>query len=229
MLIDTVHTLETPEGIDLELYLAGPAVRALAAVIDFGIRVVLFIVVMIVFGAMGTLGFGLMAIAAFLLEWFYPVFFEVRSGATPGKKMLNLAVVHGNGTPITWRASVLRNLMRTADFFPALYVTGLITTLVSHRFQRLGDILADTLVVHRRETARRDNLLDGRVEAPQLSFTREEQSALIDFAERSGRLSGARSEELAAMLAPLTGENGGAAREKLSAWGRYLASGREPR
>ena len=40
---------------------------------------------------------------------------------------------------------MLRNLLRVADFLPAAYVTGLMSCLLSRRFQRLGDLVADTM------------------------------------------------------------------------------------
>jgi hypothetical protein len=61
-----------------------------------------------------------MLLALFLLEWFYPVFFELRSGATPGKRAVGLTVVHADGTPVGPSASLLRNLLRALDFLPAV-------------------------------------------------------------------------------------------------------------
>ena len=51
-------------------------------------------------------------IIAFLLEWGYPVYFELTDGATPGKRLLSLRVVQHDGSPLTLSAALLRNLVR---------------------------------------------------------------------------------------------------------------------
>ena len=55
----------------------------------------------------------------FLLEWFYLVVFELSlAGATPGKRVMGIAVVMDNGLPVNdTAASITRNLLRAADFF----------------------------------------------------------------------------------------------------------------
>jgi uncharacterized RDD family membrane protein YckC len=67
-------------------------------------------------------------------------------GMTLGKRLFRIRVVMADGTPITFKAAVVRNLLRPADFLPALYVTGLISTFVNPRAQRLGDLAAETMV-----------------------------------------------------------------------------------
>jgi uncharacterized RDD family membrane protein YckC len=115
--VDTLRRFETPEGIEIELRLAGPVPRAGAFAIDLLIRFGLYLVLLPLAGLAGV-GVGLILLALFLLEWFYPVFFELRSGATPGKRAVGLVVVHADGTPVGPSASLLRNLLRALDFLP---------------------------------------------------------------------------------------------------------------
>ena len=112
-LLDTVRSYETPEGIALELRLAGPVVRALAWIIDLGIRVALYLALIYGLALFGGVGTGLMLIGLFLIEWFYPTLFEVLRGATPGKQAMGLTVIHDNGTPLGWAAGLIRNLRTT--------------------------------------------------------------------------------------------------------------------
>jgi uncharacterized RDD family membrane protein YckC len=147
LLLDTVRLNETPEGVDLGLTVAGPVPRAAAFAMDFGIRFVLFLMLAPLMALSGV-GVGLVLIGAFLLEWLYPVAFEVWSGATPGKRAMGLAVVHDDGTPIGLPASLVRNLLRTVDFLPVFYGVGLIASLADPDFRRLGDLAAGTLVIH---------------------------------------------------------------------------------
>ena len=151
-MLDTLRRVPTPEGFELTLRLAGPVPRALAYAIDIAIRAAIYLALSMSLPALVGGGTGLMLIAAFLLEWFYPVAFEVWwGGATPGKRAFGLAVLSDNGTPVTFGASVTRNLLRAVDFLPMLYAFGLVSMLVSRDFKRLGDLAAGIQFAEGRE------------------------------------------------------------------------------
>jgi uncharacterized RDD family membrane protein YckC len=196
--IDTLRRFETPEGVEITLRLAGPVPRAAAFVIDLAVRAGLYLVLLPLAGLAG-LGMGLLLLALFLLEWLYPVFFELRRGATPGKRAMGLVVVHADGTPVGPSASLLRNLLRALDFLPVLYGLGLAAMLVDRDFRRLGDFAAGTLVIHR-EPAVPAAALPARVPlAPPQPLDLAMQQAILAFAERSASLSPSRRVELAAL------------------------------
>ena len=225
-MFDTVCTLETPEGAALQLRPAGPVVRALAWSIDLLIRGAILIVFGIVAGWLGELGTGIYLLAIFLVDWFYNVFFEVTRGATPGKRRMGLKVIHDNGTPIGWSASLLRNLLRVVDFLPFLYGLGLTWSLFHPQAKRLGDLAAGTLVVYRVEADdyHLPKTLDRvAAQAAPTALDYPTQQAIIGFAERAPQLSAARRIELADLLEPLHGERGEAADEKLMAYARWVA------
>ena len=115
--LDTVQPFETPEGVDLSLIPAGPIPRVLAWGIDLLIRIFTYSALFSFFPHFGAFGIGLLWISIFVVEWFYPVFFEVRSGSTPGKKRFGLQVLHDDGTPAIPRE--LR-LSGSCDGFPFL-------------------------------------------------------------------------------------------------------------
>jgi len=217
-MLDTTRPIETPEGIELALRVAGPSVRALAWAIDFGIRIIVYIILLILLSNLGKFGIGLLLISIFILEWFYPVLFEVyKQGATPGKRKMKIKVLHERGTPVNWSASMIRNLLRTIDFLPFLYGFGLITMLINKDFKRIGDLAAGTVVVYEEEL-----LLGGKAAIPKeqpltipVKLGLEEQQAIINFADRGQQLSKARSIELANIVTPLTGETGEAAIKRL--------------
>jgi uncharacterized RDD family membrane protein YckC len=194
--VDSLRRFETPEGIEIELRLAGPVPRAGAFAIDLLIRVALYIAITPLAGLAG-LGVGLMLLALFLLEWFYPVFFELRSGATPGKRAVGLTVVHADGTPVGPSASLLRNLLRALDFLPLFYAVGLVAMLMDRDFRRLGDLAAGTLVVYREAADKAPKLPRHQPIAPPVEMTPALQQAVLAFAERSTELSPARRAELA--------------------------------
>lgn len=207
--LDTVVTAETPEGILLELRPAGAAVRFYAFVLDWGIRLVVLYLAAIVATVMGGLGTAFFLILFFLLEWFYPVVFELTaSGATPGKRVFSLRVVMDNGLPVTPAASVTRNLLRTADFLPLAYGGAVVSMLVRRDAKRLGDIAAATLVVHAPRAGRKITLPEVAAIPPARPLSSRDQAALLALAERAPTLSGDRLDELAAMAAPAAGVAG---------------------
>ena len=201
---DNRYIIEIPEGAELSLHPAGPWVRAMAMLIDWLIKAGIMIALSIIFALAGAAGQGIYLICYFLLTWFYPVAFEVlRNGQTPGKKSYNIRVVSADGTPLTFASSLLRNLLRTVDFLPFFYVSGIVCCVLNRKFQRIGDLAAGTLVVYVPTKLKRPQLDEGKAIAPPEGLTTEEQRTLVDFVERSAALSDARQQELAHVLQPL--------------------------
>lgn len=221
--LDTVHTFETPEGVDLRLRVAGPVPRALAFVLDALIRYTVLFVLSMILLPLAELGVGAFLIMLFLMEWFYPVLFEVTRGATPGKKAMGLIVVHDNGTPIGWPASLIRNLLRVIDFFPLFYGLGLLSMLINRQFKRLGDLAAGTLVVYTESTRRNEVMIEAEARVLPVPLAVDEQRALLDFAERSTTLAPGRVVELAEIIST---ERGAAAVESVLGYARWLERGR---
>ena len=90
-MLDTSRSIETPEGVELGLRLAGPVGRGYAWMIDLLIRFAVYIALGTVTGIFGAFGMGLYLIIVFLMEWFYPVIFELyNNGATPGKRSMGI-------------------------------------------------------------------------------------------------------------------------------------------
>jgi uncharacterized RDD family membrane protein YckC len=225
-LIDTLGFYEIPEGVRLEFRLAGPVVRAAAWAIDTLIRGGLIMVLAIVFSVLGGVGTALVLISIFLIEWFYPVIFEIHNGATPGKKAMGIKVIQDSGIPVTPAASVIRNFLRIADFLPFLYAAGLIAMMCNREFKRLGDLAAGTLVVYQDEKRDRSAPPSDRVEKPPVEMSEEDQLTLLQFSERAESLSTARREELAGLLSELTRREGEAAVDTLYAYANWILKGR---
>lgn len=209
MPLDTLYTAETPEGIALSLRPAGVVARALAYAVDFGIRLGLFFVIAMVAGALGGMGSAVLLISYFALEWFYPVAFELAlGGATPGKRMMGIQVVMDSGLPLTPGASVIRNLLRAADFLPFLYAAGAACMLLRADFKRLGDIAAGTLVVYAESVRLHGEVPAAEPLAPARPLAQREQVAILAWAGRATRLTPERLEELAHMAAPVIPDDG---------------------
>jgi uncharacterized RDD family membrane protein YckC len=177
-------------------------VRALAFAIDLGLRGLALGVLFIGLAMLGKLGAGLGSILLFVVSWWYMVLFEVlNQGRSPGKQWMGLRVVHDDGTPVGWSASLLRNLLRVVDLLPFGYFLGAISCLQHPHFKRLGDIAAGTLVIYREQSHTRPELPQAQPRRPPFTLTLTEQRAILGFAERQAELSPARADELAAILA----------------------------
>jgi len=204
-LLDTRYRVEIPGGIELEAQVVGPIPRFFAFAIDIVIRAVLFIAASIASIPFGTLGFGFWMIFLFLIEWFYPVLFEVFwHGQTPGKRAMGISVIHDDLTPVSFGTSLVRNLLRTVDFLPFFYLAGVVTMLSNQRFQRLGDLAAGTLVISVRESSPPASVENITPLAPSTLLQRNEQTSIIDFLHRSQQLSQPRQQELASILEGVT-------------------------
>jgi uncharacterized RDD family membrane protein YckC len=144
--------IQTPEGCRFSLPLAGPITRFLAWLIDLLIVLAIILAVCIalsIFGViLGDLAGMLLFLAAFgvwfgygiVLEWFW-------NGQTVGKKILRLRVVDEHALRLTFSQVVIRNLLRMADMQPAFYLLGGIVCVLSRKLQRLGDMVAGTVVI----------------------------------------------------------------------------------
>lgn len=228
--LDTDVAIETPEHIVFHHRLAGPARRAAAHIVDLA----LCYFVVAILGALVALayqanaddlgesakaGVGIVLVALFIVQWVYFVVWEALRGASPGKKWLGLRVLTTNGRPIGWRGAALRNLLRAADLFPIAYVTGIVSIAATSRFQRLGDLVAGTIVVVPdamfREGTHAHSPLDLRppVQPKELatlpddvSLDADEREAIELFLRRRQTLGRAREHELASMIAGPIGE-----------------------
>jgi hypothetical protein len=159
----------------------------------------------------------------FALTWAYSVVCEVwLGGQTLGKRALGLRVVNADGTPVTWLPSVVRNLLRVVDVLPGVYGVGLVSTLIDPYARRLGDIVAGTLVIHAIELPAGQQVPTLAAVPLPVVLVADEQAALVEFAERSGQLTLQRQEELANLLAPLTGRNDSAGVRQLIGHANWL-------
>jgi uncharacterized RDD family membrane protein YckC len=155
--------IETPELVSIEVGIAGIGSRFIAIVIDYliwaAVFTVLILLAAIILPALRFLGdvsanwaIGIFFIVVFLLQWGYFALFEaLANGRTPGKRVAKIHVIHRSGRAISFVESLARNLVRFVDYLPSFYVVGVVTMLLSKQNQRLGDLVAGTLVVRDRE------------------------------------------------------------------------------
>jgi len=154
--------LELPEEINLEVELANAGSRSLAILVDLSLGgLVLFIVysLTILFAhdladdyieRLSTDALEIvLLLVIFGFQWGYFNFFEwLWNGQTPGKRLLNLRVIKVDGSPVSGIDVLLRNLSRPIDTFGPMGLIGLLMIFISRRAQRLGDLMARTIVIH---------------------------------------------------------------------------------
>jgi uncharacterized RDD family membrane protein YckC len=146
--------IRTPEGITFALPLAGPVVRFLAWITDLGCILALFTSVQpLLFNLFAIidpdLGAAVQILTYFAITLGYGIATEWwLRGQTLGKKLFRLRVLDFNGLRLRFSQVVIRNLLRAVDSLPLAYLVGGLTCLGSRYRQRLGDIAANTIVVH---------------------------------------------------------------------------------
>jgi uncharacterized RDD family membrane protein YckC len=163
--------VDSVTGVPLDLAIAGPGGRSFAFIIDFHIRAL---------GAVAwAFGFSLwvrqytdegleppgwLLLVAFLPPviiyfLYHPVLELAMAGRTPGKRMAGIRIVTAEGMVPGTGAIVLRNLFRFVDGMPAFYIAGLVTTILTRRHQRIGDLAAGTVLIYDEE-GKAENLGD---------------------------------------------------------------------
>jgi uncharacterized RDD family membrane protein YckC len=162
----------TPERVAFRFETAGLGSRFAAQLIDLLVLWgVLLALGLVSYGIGVLLGQATIAVVAFLVAgflsfWAYWILPEALwSGLTVGKYVLHLRVIDASGGPITVGQAVVRNLLRIVDFLPASYALGTVVMFASARNQRLGDLVAGTVVI-REQMAVRLADLDARAPGP---------------------------------------------------------------
>jgi uncharacterized RDD family membrane protein YckC len=149
----------TPEAVALELPLASVGSRFLALVIDWAIQLATLVAVLFAGGvatnALDTGDHGLVGALAyvviFLAVFGYPIAFEtLRRGRTPGKAALGLRVLTREGGPERFRHAAIRAALGLVDFLLTAGAAAVISTMTTRNSQRLGDLVAGTIVVRER-------------------------------------------------------------------------------
>jgi len=169
-------TIETPDKIKIQYKIATPLLRFAALIIDFFLFMLLIYLTYFILSYFEVFNYFsnifnkkifssilifFYYITMFLLYWGYYLFFEIMfNGKTPGKFILKLRTIHFRGKFLDIRSIVLRNFMRLFDMIPIILkaqfipiliifipLPAFICMLINKDSKRLGDIVADTVVI----------------------------------------------------------------------------------
>src|SRR5437879_13089865 len=172
-----------PGRLVLELELAGLGSRMAATVCDAGRLTLAYVLLGVGIqllptptggdaeGPWSTLAAIVLILTVFLLFWGYFLLFEaLNDGRTPGKRLMGIRVLMDTGHPLTFTAAAVRNLVGLLDMQPVVTSpVGLPFVLLHAQTERLGDIVAGTVVVRDRP----ENL---QLATPPAGSTREPQA-----------------------------------------------------
>jgi uncharacterized RDD family membrane protein YckC len=211
--------VETPEQVALSLPLAGVGARGLAALVDLLAVFLCWVVGLFVYSIWGDLlgrwqglsWLGQLVLVGAILAagWGWDVAWEVGwHGQTPGKRALGLRVIRLDGAPVGLPESLVRNALRVVEL-PLGYAPAVLAVALGTRRQRLGDLVAGTLVVQERRfdlsrygapaaAASRWVELRGRAGG---ALAPDEFERLLDFLRRRAELDEAPRARLALRLA----------------------------
>ena len=139
----------TPQGVVLDLEVAGVGHRGIARLVDlvFGLGL------LAIGGALlsllpGTAALVSQLIYGFVIIFGYPIVAETFfRGRTIGKWAVGLRTVTLEAGPIGFREAFIRSLFQTIDIFFTFGAFAIVTVMFTNRSQRLGDFAAGTFVI----------------------------------------------------------------------------------
>ncbi len=155
-------TQRTPEGITLERDIAGPGSRLTAAALDallLGLIYTLLVLGLLLLASIDVSGLGALVAGILIgglplvLALYHFAFHAFGGGQTPGKRLVGLRVAAADGSPATITQNLLRSALWPLDVFmplPLPFMLGLTTIALTERRQRIGDLVAGTLVLRER-------------------------------------------------------------------------------
>jgi uncharacterized RDD family membrane protein YckC len=224
--------IPTPEQVFLEYPLAGMARRALATLLDsiliFASELVLILISVLLISSVTALaGDGAMNgpeswFIAFLIAYFvfmlvaplfyYGIFEYYLNGQTPGKRAASIRVIRANGLALDRTSAALRNLFRLIDLLPSSYLIGIWSVMLNSHQQRIGDLIAGTIVIALPKRQAKDAVVMGTAgyaTTPALMYedkrSEEDRWLLDQFLRRRGEMDDSARNRIARMLAEKNG------------------------
>lgn len=154
------HTLVSPEAVPLDLPEATVGSRGVALLIDWTLLAIFFFVLSLAAAnapraqAIPEWVVATAVLIVVFLVWFgYPIAFETAwsgGGRTPGKAVMGLRVVTVEGAPVRFRHAAIRAAVGLIDFTVTFGLGAVLSSMLSRRHQRLGDMVAGTVVLRER-------------------------------------------------------------------------------
>jgi len=144
--------ITTSQNIDIDYEIAGLGERILAWLIDFAIFFLIIMLTIIINAMLGghfeNFIIGAIFIVYLVLYVFYDLFCEIfMNGQSIGKRIMKIKVISLDGGQASVGQYLLRWLFRVVDFTITSGACALITAAVTNKSQRVGDIVAGTVLI----------------------------------------------------------------------------------
>jgi uncharacterized RDD family membrane protein YckC len=162
----------TPEAVVLDLQRAGVGSRTAARFVDGLIKLAALLLLGVasalfgysIGGDLAWLGYVVVVLALFAVTIGYDVVFEAFwDGRTPGKAAMGLRVVTAFGGPIRFRHACIRGALGLIEVAATSGVIAAVAIAASKRQQRLGDMVAGTIVLRERAAGSSPDAVDFHV------------------------------------------------------------------
>lgn len=160
MTLDRDLRVRTSEHVGINYEIAGIGNRFLAAFVDLALLGVIELGLSLVFGVVirelgGVAATSALAVSVVLLVLVIPFAYWVLleafwNGQTIGKHLVGIRVLRDDGSPVGFFAVLARGLLRLLDVVPLIFPVDMLLMLLSAKGQRLGDLVAGTVVVKAR-------------------------------------------------------------------------------
>jgi uncharacterized RDD family membrane protein YckC len=139
----------TPEHVAFHYDVAGLVSRGLAWLFDQMMIIIIDIAIIFAFNRVGSgMGQAVIILCMFLVDFSYFTAAELYwMGQSPGKKLFRIRVISSRGSKLRFADVLIRNLLRPVDLLPWAMAVGATTALIDTWHRRLGDLVADTIVV----------------------------------------------------------------------------------
>ncbi|SPM39950.1 integral membrane protein [Mycobacterium numidiamassiliense] len=146
----------TGDAVVLDVQVAQLPVRAVSALIDISVIFICYVLALMVWAAALTqfdsaLSTAVLIIFTVLFMVGYPLIFETATrGRSVGKIVMGLRVVSDDGGPERFRQALFRALASVIEIWMFLGSPAVISSILSPKAKRIGDIFAGTIVVSER-------------------------------------------------------------------------------
>jgi uncharacterized RDD family membrane protein YckC len=156
-----IITVHTTQNIDIDYETGGLGERILAYIIDFGI----FIALSILGGILSVNLFsGRATTIYFIVVGVIFVFYDLLcesflNGQSAGKMAMKIKVISLDGTRPKFSQYLLRWLFRLIDFSITTYLCGIISITMTDKGQRVGDIVAGTVIIRTKPRTDRNSII----------------------------------------------------------------------
>jgi uncharacterized RDD family membrane protein YckC len=160
-----IITVHTAQNIDIDYEIGGLGERILGLLIDYGIFIPFVIIGSIVAASIGGVATGVYFIALGVIFVFYDLLCETFfNGQSFGKRVMKIRVISLDGARPKFSQYLLRWLFRVVDLTITSGLGALITAALSENGQRIGDMVAGTILVRTVPRTKMDNIVFNNVE-----------------------------------------------------------------